>query len=105
MKYNITKIPALRAATVTALCYTVAIMIIIPFILLIGLASETPGRETAVILVTMFVYPIVSFLAALIGTLIYNLVAHITGGVQIELAAPAKPVAASTSDLLTGQPV
>ncbi len=107
MTKRISHIAPVQFGTVLAATYALLSLIFVPFFLLFALvlphfappnASMTqpqgfPGGFAVMAIVLPIMYAVLGFIFGVIGALIYNLVAHWTGGIEFTLSdvVPALP--------------
>jgi hypothetical protein len=95
MKYRIRRIGVFKAALVAGIAYAAMGLLFVPFALLVFLAAPPMGDEfgnagewligPAMMLLAPIMYGIIGFISAAIATAVYNLIATMMGGLEIEL--------------------
>ena len=81
----------LQCGIVLAALYGAISLIIVPFFLLalvLGAQSDIGGGWVAgwvVVLIIPFIYALIGFVGGIIAAAVYNLTAHLTGGLEITL--------------------
>ena len=91
MKKRLTRIAPLKAGIVLGILYGLFSLIIVPFFVLIMLASAKTGNPTpafmslgfAVVLPVMYAF--LGFIGGVIMAALYNLIASWTGGLEFEV--------------------
>ncbi len=93
MKKQLTYIAPLKAGIVMGLLYAILSLILVPFLLLatlLGAKAGNGGPAAAfggifVIILLPVLYAIGGFIAGIISSALYNLVAKLTGGLEFEV--------------------
>ena len=100
---RIRRFSVMKTATVVALMYTVIVAVFaIPFFLLVAIAGvSTNGGPTnavgggvgllVVAIVAALVYGLIGWIATAILCLLYNFVAGLVGGIELEVDRPGPP--------------
>jgi len=100
---RIRRFSVIKTATVVALMYTVIVAVFaIPFFLLVAIAGvSTNGGPTnavgsgvgllVVAIVAALVYGLIGWIATAIVCLLYNFVAGLVGGIELEVDRPGPP--------------
>ena len=90
MKKQLTRIAPLRAGIVLATLYGLLSLIIVPFFLLAAVFGGRSGSPLPAIFGVGFaimmpvMYAAVGFVGGLISAALYNVIAHFTGGFELE---------------------
>lgn len=96
MKHRIRRIGVLKAATIGGIAYAAMSLLFVPLMLFFIVASRSMAPEVAYgggdwlmgpafLLLAPLIYGILGFITAAIATAVYNLIAMMVGGLEIEL--------------------
>jgi len=103
MKKNLTNIAPIKAGVVLGILYGLLGCIVVPFLMIAGVAAANAARESGQVMPFGFIfgvgalflpliYAAMGFVIGLIAAAVYNLVAKWTGGLEITLTdAVAQP--------------
>ena len=111
MKHRIRRIGILKAAMIGGIAYAIMTLLLVPFFLLLMLmpgAFDEMGRTSgdwmmapALLLLAPLVYGAMGFIGTGLAAAVYNLIATMVGGLEVELeplAGPSPDPARITSD-------
>jgi len=99
MMHIVKSVGVLSVAKIMGLLYGCLGLIFVPFFLLIGLVGSLAGQDktpfagiVGVVLAILmpFMYGVLGFIAGAIGSLLYNLLAKLVGGFEVELEVQPK---------------
>ena len=99
MTHRIKRIGVLKAGVIGAAIYAMLSLVFVPFFLFFAMMAPMaegplPGEwlmSGAFVLLAPFFYAVFGFITTALGALIYNLVAMMTGGLEIELESVGRP--------------
>lgn len=99
MTHRIRRVGILKAGVMGAAIYAIMSLVFVPFFLFFAMMAPMaegpmPGEwmmSGAFVLLAPFFYAIFGFITTALGAVIYNLVAMMTGGLDIELVAAGRP--------------
>jgi len=85
---RITRFSILQTGKLLAVLYGFIALILVPFALLSVLVGH--GRESGPFCIMIVLYPVLGFIGGVIGAALYNLAAHLVGGLEVglELQSP-----------------
>ena len=103
MKYRLRRVGVMKAAIVGGLGYAIMSLVFVPFFLFVALVapSNAPMGPNEWMFGPVFallmplIYGVLGFVFTAIGAVIYNLVATMTGGLELELLAEGGTAVAS----------
>lgn len=96
MKHRIRRIAVLKAATIGGIAYAAMSLLFVPLMLFFVVASRSMAPEAAYgggdwlmgpafLLLAPLIYGVIGFVATALAAAIYNLIAMMVGGLEIEL--------------------
>lgn len=101
MTHRIRRIGVLKAGVMGAAVYAIMSLVFVPFFFFVAIMPGASGMQegwpfgAAFVLLLPFLYAIFGFIGTALAALIYNLVAMMVGGLEVELesiaSAPAAP--------------
>ncbi len=84
MVTRIKRLSILQTGKFLAVLYGFFSVILLPIMLIVAVASPDPSAALP-ILIMLVLYPIMGFIAGIIGAALYNLASRIVGGMEITL--------------------
>ena len=102
MKYNLKRVGVLKAALIGGIMYALMALLFVPIFLFFAMVAGPMMGEPvptgaewlmgpSMMLLAPLIYGVIGFIGTAIGAAVYNLIAMMTGGLELELA-PAGPV-------------
>jgi|GEM_PF-1191585 len=96
MKQRIRRISPHETGKVIGIVYAILSLFLIPFMILIALFDpNTPFASIWIVFLAPLVYAVVGYVSSALFALLYNVVAGMVGGIEIELAPSASGGAAA----------
>lgn len=101
MTHRIRRVGVLRVGVISGMAYAALALVFVPFILFVSMVG-VPMSEygmgggewlfgPAIALLAPVLYGILGFIGGVVGALVYNLIAMMVGGLEIELEAVGAP--------------